>query len=622
MLSTYNRTLQLYVLPPCWDEGRTMRISEGNPVGSSRFSPEPMTASTGSSDDESPTIPETSLPLTTFSVEDCVYRGEGNANVVIALPQERKVIRFRKSVPDDVSPDGGKQRVEREVKFVRFVASCFLGPYTQIPEILRYDMKDIVRLSEAIRPLRPDKRCHKEISETYATKFPDYTFLQTKVDPKLFRSKQTFCVEIKPKQGYLRDDWKFQKCPYCLTQYHKLKKKVIAARSTYCPFDLFSGVEERMKSALEGLLKSPQNNLKIFKDGIIVYDQESSLNNLEGVLKECFQNSTADTNKEYINKLCNLLCTALLHSFRSEELRLNSTVYELYSSYEQDLKSTLHINSDIVAKAKKLLYFTGEACNTKGVTLPTDSVLERILCMQRLPFVSSEFVYNTYVKFCSLITNDILYFNLLNVHKPDEHWIYFYNQKNTVTENLETLKIRAKNASVSNESKFDDDNNGNKLIQFRDKKPDENVRLVSKSSLPPIYCKKNNLIYNKFSVIYNEENKHCNNEKETDLINTESILCLQNYLLFSCARDCSILIAFRELNPDSVSFVSDGNVLQLSDGLSFVCNIGISDLDPKNLHCIEKHCQRDTNVLNSVISVLEEELTIKNQLSSETQSLQ
>lgn len=71
--------------------------------------------------------------------------------------QERKVIRFRKSLPDDVPPDGGKQRVEREVKFVRFVASCFLGPYTQIPEILRYDMKDIVRLSEAIRPLRPGK---------------------------------------------------------------------------------------------------------------------------------------------------------------------------------------------------------------------------------------------------------------------------------------------------------------------------------------------------------------------------------------------------------------------------------------------------------------------------------
>lgn len=60
-------------------------------------------------------------------------------------------------MPGDVPPDGGKQRAEREVKFVRSLASCFLGPYTQIPEILRYDAKDVARLSEAIHALRPGK---------------------------------------------------------------------------------------------------------------------------------------------------------------------------------------------------------------------------------------------------------------------------------------------------------------------------------------------------------------------------------------------------------------------------------------------------------------------------------
>lgn len=57
--------------------------------------------------------------------------------------------------------------------------------------------------------------------------------------------------------------------------------------------------------------------------------------------------------------------------------------------------------------------------------------------------------------------------------------------------------------------------------------------------------------------------------------------------------------------------------MQLPDGLSFVYNIKISDIDPKSLHCIEKHRQRDIDVLNSVISFLEQEFIIKNQNSFE-----
>ncbi|KOX81095.1 hypothetical protein WN51_10020 [Melipona quadrifasciata] len=136
------------------DKDRRMQINEGNPVATSTLSSESMITSVKSFGDDSTTLPKCSLPLSTLFIEDCVYRGEGNANVVIALPQERKVIRFRKSLPHDVSSDSGKQRIEQEVKYVKFVALYFLGQYTQIPEILRYDAKDITKLSEAIRSLR------------------------------------------------------------------------------------------------------------------------------------------------------------------------------------------------------------------------------------------------------------------------------------------------------------------------------------------------------------------------------------------------------------------------------------------------------------------------------------
>lgn len=71
--------------------------------------------------------------------------------------QERKVIRFRKSLPGEVSPDAGRTRVQREVRFARNVISCFLGSYVQIPEIVRCDATDIAELSDIIRPLRPGK---------------------------------------------------------------------------------------------------------------------------------------------------------------------------------------------------------------------------------------------------------------------------------------------------------------------------------------------------------------------------------------------------------------------------------------------------------------------------------
>lgn len=139
----------------------------------------------------------------------------------------------------------------------------------------------------------------------------------------------------------------------------QLKKKIITERSTYCPFDLFSGVEERMKLALKGLLRSPQNNLKIFKEGIVVYDHESPLSDLECVLAEWFHNSVASTSKDYIDQFCNLICAALLYPFAQEKFK-PSAAYELYASARQDFVSTPYINTELVAKAKKLLYFSGE----------------------------------------------------------------------------------------------------------------------------------------------------------------------------------------------------------------------------------------------------------------------
>lgn len=60
-------------------------------------------------------------------------------------------------------------------------------------------------------------------------------------------------------------------------------------------------------------------------------------------------------------------------------------------------------------------------------------MLERILRMQRLPFISSEYVYNTYSKFYSLLNDDIIYTNMINMFKLNDHRISYLKQKVSIS---------------------------------------------------------------------------------------------------------------------------------------------------------------------------------------------
>lgn len=72
-------------------------------------------------------------------------------------------------------------------------------------------------------------------------------------------------------------------------QYLKLKNDRIERVSSYCPIDLFSGKAERMNQALKGVIDNPQNNLKVFQDGKMVYNEYTSdMNSLRRVLLNLF----------------------------------------------------------------------------------------------------------------------------------------------------------------------------------------------------------------------------------------------------------------------------------------------------------------------------------------------
>lgn len=125
------------------------------------------------------------------------------------------------------------------------------------------------------------------------------------------------------------------------------------------------------------------------------------------------------------------------------------------------------------------------------------------------------------------------------------------NTKATKEAHLETC---IKEISISKKSNHDAARNENinlnsETVWFRYNRPNETVPHISMSTIFPVQLDENNVSYNKLNAMHNGDKVYYNEKEINGLINSESLLCLRNYLLFSCARDCSMLIAFRELKP-------------------------------------------------------------------------
>ncbi|XP_066593161.1 inositol-pentakisphosphate 2-kinase [Prorops nasuta] len=439
-----------------------------------------------------------------LNVERCSYRGEGNANIVVAFSRERCVLRLRKWSLEEGRPEVGRRWAEREYRFAKHVATFFLGDYAKVPEIRQYSKRSVEELSRRIFPSRPERRRHQRIIEEFATVYPDYCLLPHQVERACVQNSPAFCVEIKPKQGYHNAEaQRLQKCSYCLTQYYKLRVAAIQSRSQYCPLDLFSGRRNRICRALEALLKNPQNNLKIFKDGNVVYDHNSHVDLARAVLKDWFG---FDEHGKNIDRFCNVVCDALLRNYHENDLDEWNSADIAYSSTAKE--------------SANVIFRTNEPCDFGEPQLPENSILERILRMQKLCYVPAEIVNDIYGKYSTIIDNDMVYFGLNKFHKT----------------------------------------------------PDTRELLEQTFPVP-----------------------------------NEFLLLLQNYFLYCTARDCSILVTFKETQlHDSIS---NKNAVIISDDKYFLSNVNVADLDPKNVHKIKKHQERDANVLRCASDELAVEAT-------------
>jgi len=290
------------------------------------------------------------------------YRGEGNANLVVSLVGSRTILRFPKSKFIDKSQH---EKLETIARYVNDVIRPKLAGYVDPVSVTTLDWQQLDAIRSLVNPFRPSDRLGKDIFYPAALVLPDYSFM-----PEPSRGP-VMAVEIKPKLGFM-----FSKnlvhptlCNYCLKQYYKKSVGKVKSTSQYCPLDLYSGDMSRMRKAFNALLDSPQNNLRIFKDGELLHNEETVRN----PVCESFLNSMLGS----ANVLPDLVVRALTES---PTTNLPATVSSSYlNNPEQQEKQ-------------------GKHCNKSAHQLPQQCILSSVLDLQKrniLPDSEAQIILNS-----------------------------------------------------------------------------------------------------------------------------------------------------------------------------------------------------------------------------------
>lgn len=324
------------------------------------------------------------LPAKMFTVpKPWTYRGEGNCNIVISLPKSRKILRIRKiDRPTSLLAwilvlisdffywyyGTGFQEELRDLYFYSKIMRALLGNiYTSEAEQVVLPRKQMQILKDELSKLRPEFRQNKTLQYGRAALFDDFAFLPSEYINLQF-AEDTFCVEIKPKQGWRPPkEQMYSQCLFCMQQFLKIEKNQIKSRTKYCPEDLFYGDKEKVKTALKYLIEVPQNNFKIFKNGLLCYDEKHK--NID-ILKDIFESE--DPENILSDELCDLLQRCLVTD-------LSNNTEESYNSKTCKCNSNLNCEESISSYPETHL--------EKG------SVLERILSVQMLDQEGSHSTY-------------------------------------------------------------------------------------------------------------------------------------------------------------------------------------------------------------------------------------
>ncbi|CAO2835121.1 unnamed protein product [Amaranthus hypochondriacus] len=245
------------------------------------------------------------LILEEKDARDWTYRGEGAVNLVLAYSGSSpafmgKIIRVQK-----VAKNGSKYEAARlvlskhECTLWKDAEPIVSSPNKEIAGQLYVQCVMIPLLgSEFVDPgvrVLVSREFLESVERNVLSKRPGWRVTAAKVDcfadsvllmsdHSIFPSSTSkgapcITVEIKPKCGFTpsssyiadRNAIKKNVTRFRMHQVLKLQQHQIQQLSEYDPLDLFSGSRERIHKAIKALFANPQNNLRVFFNGSLIY---------------------------------------------------------------------------------------------------------------------------------------------------------------------------------------------------------------------------------------------------------------------------------------------------------------------------------------------------------------
>eukprot|EP00939_MAST-03C_sp_MAST-3C-sp1_P002261 g2261.t1 len=228
------------------------------------------------------------------------FVGEGARNVIFRYKGEnralfRRVIRVTKEIDSD-RIEKGTGAVSSDWSAYNLAFRSYLGDNVtcamrraNVDQGFLTSLRDVLLRS---KQLRHPKRRHLSVdtSQKQVIEMPDYTFFRSHESTTDMDAAIHWSVELKPKSGILPSSpfvsrgIKRRVSRFTLYQPVKMRKKKVKRISRYEALDLFEYAgsakdspaqikrcQDGIRRVLERLAETPQNNLRIFRDGRKIY---------------------------------------------------------------------------------------------------------------------------------------------------------------------------------------------------------------------------------------------------------------------------------------------------------------------------------------------------------------